>query len=570
MPNGTIRWQAWIHRGIFSHKTKLKEYQAVGRDITDRKQAELELRDASLYTRNLLEASLDPLVTISPDGKITDVNKATELATGVPRKRLIGSDFADYFTDPDKAREGYKNVFSQGAVTDYPLVIRHTSGHTTDVLYNASVYRNPSGEVQGVFAAARDITARKRAEEELRQAKAEAEAANRAKSQFLANMSHELRTPLNPIIGFSDLLAEAPNLTDEQKGWLGIIRRRGKDLLVLISDILDLSKIEADKVALDLKPMSIHQMLEDMKSSLQPSVAKKGLRLESHVARELPDTICADSLRLRQILLNLLTNAVKFTQAGCLVVSVEDAGSARLGRSMSTDEISLLFSVRDTGIGISPSKQAMIFEAFKQADISHAVEYGGAGLGLAIVRHLVELMGGTIWVESAEGKGSVFSFTAIVGISHDDSAVASAHFSDDSFPCQPMKILVVDDDSINNLMLEVLLRERGDTVRSASDGTQALSFLANEEFDVVLMDVQMPRMDGFEATRAIRALDQKSGRFTAVIAVTARALRGDRERFLEAGMDGYVAKPIQKDKLFNAIDDAVKLRLKAEATKTGQ
>ncbi len=387
-------------------------------------------------------------------------------------------------------------------------------------------------------------------------AEEKAEAANRAKSMFLANMSHELRTPLNPIIGFAELLAEAPNLTEEQRLWIGIVTRRGEDLLALICNILDLSKIKAEKVVLNRQPLKFRQMVADMLASSQASADKKGLKLEFHVAPELPDEICVDGLRLRQIILNLLSNAIKFTPKGDISVRVERAVPERLTRPMATGEIALLFSVHDTGIGIAEDKRVLIFEAFEQAYRSHAVKYGGAGLGLAIAQDLVGLMGGTIWVESVEGQGSMFFFTVIVDLFHADTA-AEARSATKSRPHHPLKILIVDDDVIGCMLGETLLRERGDNVRTAQDAEEALALLETEPFDVVLMDVRMPGMNGIEATQVIRERERHTGLHTVIIALTAHALAGDKETFLAAGMDGYVAKPIKKETLFKVIDTAL-------------
>ncbi len=398
-----------------------------------------------------------------------------------------------------------------------------------------------------------DITSRKEAEEK-------AEAANRAKSQFLANMSHELRTPLNPIIGFSDLLAEAPNLNGEQRQWLGIVQQRGKDLLSLISDILDLAKIEAENVALDLRPQHLRLMIKDMMATVKPATEKKGLTLESRVAPELPNDIRGDGLRLRQILLNLLTNAIKFTSVGGISMRIEKADAGRLARPLADGEAELQFSVRDTGIGIADDKRALIFEAFKQADVSHAVEYGGTGLGLAIASNLAKLMGGTMWVESEVGHGSTFSFTVIVGVPRIDAAAEKKTDTVDSTTRQPLKFLVVDDDPASRLLVEKMLMPRGDEVRSVKDGEEALSILKAEPFDVVLMDVRMPRMNGIDATKMIRERDQRTGQRTVVIALTAFALAGDKDIFLAAGMDAYISKPIHKDSLFRTIDAALEAR----------
>ncbi|MBI4720775.1 MAG: PAS domain S-box protein, partial [Chitinivibrionia bacterium] len=530
-------------------------------DITERKRMEdaLFLSDARYFS--ILENQAELICRYLPDGRLSFVNEAYARYYGKAREDLLNHNYIPCIPEPDISMviEQIKGITPEKPTVEFEHRVIMPDGAVRWQRWNHCGIFTRQAKIKEYQAVGRDITDRKRVEEELLRAKAAAEEANRAKSQFLAHMSHELRSPLNPVIGFSELLAEAPNLTDEQRQWLGIVRQRGNDLLTLISEILDFSKIEAGKAILDQRPMSLRRMMEDMRSSIEPAAAKKGLELESHVAVELPDAIRADGPRLRQILLNLLTNAIKFTPSGRIFMRVED-GATCIRRPLAVGETALLFSVRDTGIGIAEDKKAMIFEAFKQAAISHAVEYGGAGLGLAIVRHLVTLMGGAIWVESSEGQGSVFSFTAIVGVLPAGSVPVPVRHTREARPHKPLKILVVDDDPINNLMLEVVLKRRGDTVSSAKDGKQALSLLDAEVFDVVLMDAQMPRMSGIEATRAIRERGQRTGVRPVIIAVTARALRGDRELLLAEGMDGYVSKPVQKDKLFDAIDAAIKVR----------
>ena len=311
--------------------------RGVAQDITERKKAEEATQAASQYARSLIEASLDPLVTISAEGKVKDVNKATEEVTGVSRSRLIGSDFADYFTDPQKAREGYQQVFSQGAVTDYPLAIRHTSGKVTDVLYNASVYRDTQGNVLGVFAAARDITERKQIEDELiqyrnhleelvstrtselEQSRDDAEAANRAKTMFLANMSHELRTPMNGVMGMTDLALR--RATDpKQIDWLNKSKGAAQRMINVVNDILDFSKAEAERLPLDEKNFSLSQLVDDA-IVMQTVVAEtKGLNLTREIPATFPDQLSGDAFRLRQILLNFLGNACKFSDQGTITV----------------------------------------------------------------------------------------------------------------------------------------------------------------------------------------------------------------------------------------------------------
>lgn len=366
---------------------------AAARDITQQKMAQELQRASSLYARSLIEASLDPLVTISPEGKITDVNEASVEATGVPRDQLIGTDFSDYFTEPEKAREGYKQVLKEGFVRDYPLSILHTSGTVTDVLYNASVYRDEQGQVLGVFAAARDITERKRFERSLQKA-------NQMKNEFLANMSHELRTPLNGIIGFSEfLIDEKPGpLKPKQKEYLNDILNSGKHLLQLINDVLDLAKVEAGKMELMVEEFSLREAIQEVSSIVSPMVRTKKLALNVDIAAD-TDRVKLDQQKVKQILYNLLSNAAKFTDEGGNIGVVAKPLDARY----------LQIKVIDSGIGIKPEDINRLFVEFQQLDSGADRQYQGTGLGLALTKRLVELMRGSIGVESAPGKGSTFN-----------------------------------------------------------------------------------------------------------------------------------------------------------------
>jgi len=415
--------------------------------------------------------------------------------------------------------------------------------------------RDDDGTINSGMVIARNITEQKQAENGLISAKKQAEEANLAKSQFLANMSHELRTPLNPIIGFADLLALAPNLSEEQKKWLEIISQRGCDLSLLIGDILDLCKIESQKIVMNHHPMNLQAMLHDMVSSMQPSAVKKQLQLEYVIAPNVAQYILADGHKLRQVILNLLTNAIKYTQTGSITLSVESNSSNKIKRTLSAGETSLLFSVTDTGIGIAAEKQSIIFEAFKQADISQAAEYGGAGLGLAIAQGLVTLMDGEIWVESAPGQGSTFHFSIIVQEQHQELTKENQSESTALLIHNSIKSLVVDDDINSAFLLESVLKQKGQIVRLAHNGDDALAMISGDSFDLVFMDIRMPGMNGVDVTKAIRALDLQRKKHTPIIAVTAHALAGDKQGFLEAGMDAYITKPIRRQALFRVINE---------------
>ncbi|MEO7275844.1 MAG: two-component regulator propeller domain-containing protein, partial [Vicinamibacterales bacterium] len=414
-----------------------------------------------------------------------------------------------------------------GAVTGYQVQVRRVRHRQRELV---RLVEERTRDLQ------QEVTDRKAAEDK-------AEKANRAKGDFLAHMSHEIRTPMNGIIGMTELALDTP-LSDEQRDLLGIVRESSHSLLRLINDILDFSKIEAGKIDLDPTAFNMREAVAAMLRTVALRAKEKQIDLVSDIHDNVPDAVVGDRARLAQIIINLVGNALKFTERGEVVVAVDAPRVTPAG-------IELHFQVRDTGIGIPADKQALIFEEFAQADSSTTRRYGGTGLGLAISQRLVTLMGGRIWVESVAGRGSTFHFTIRVAPSH-PNAMPAADVAGDattvapaprSLP-QPLRILVADDVQVNQKLLQRMLEKLGHLVTVVENGRLAAEAVAADPFDLVFMDVQMPVMDGIESTAAIRAGERDSGSHVLIVAVTAHVMPGDQERFLSAGMDAYIGKPL--------------------------
>jgi PAS domain S-box-containing protein len=652
---------------------------AVYRDVTARRNGVRELREAERQHRQILDAITDLVLVKGEQSRIRWANQAFREYYGMSNEQL--HDIVDApFSPPDNTQQYVKDdafVWTTGQVLDIPQ--ERVTRHDGEVRLFHTV-KSPIFDAEGntvlTVGVSRDITERARWEEELTHARLAAEAANVAKSQFLANMSHEIRTPMNAILGMTDLALDTA-LTAEQRDYLKMVKHSAVSLLRLLDDILDFSKIEAGHIDLEHAPFPFRDALEDTVRSLAERAHRKGLELVCHIAPEVPAGLVGDLGRLRQILVNLIGNAIKFTERGEVAVHV----------SPSDEEDLLEFTVADTGIGIPADRQAAIFDAFTQADSSITRRYGGTGLGLAISSRLVSLLGGRIWLESREGKGTAIHFTArfegepsaspsaplpsghrilvvddnttnrtillelltswgmqpravesgaaaldeleraradrcpyevvlidavmpemdgfalagqiraraafdgvalvmlsssvapgerarcremgvgaymtkpvkqselleaIQGVLHHRST-ATESAAAPAVEGRGLRVLLVEDNVVNRMLAARVLQKRGHEVVNAADGREAVDLIARERFDIVLMDVQMPVMDGLEATREIRRRERESGGHVPIVAMTAHVMRGDRERCLEAGMDAYLSKPIQAEELLRTV-----------------
>jgi PAS domain S-box-containing protein len=667
-------------------------YLLIGTDNTARKQIEAEqrqlaqrLRDHQFYTRSLFESNIDALMTTDATGIISDVNKQMEALTGCTRDELIGAPFKAFFTDPERAEAGIRLALGKRKVTDYELTARDRDGKETVVSYNATTFYDRDRGLQGVFAAVREITERKQYERSLREATHRAEQASSAKSEFLANMSHEIRTPLNAVIGLGYLL-EHTTLNEDQRQLLSKIQFGGRALLGVINNVLDLSKIEAGEMSLEVEPFDMVQLVRDLGQMLTPQAAAKGIELIVQCAPSMPRILKGDASRLRQILTNLLGNSIKFTESGHVELKVACA-------DQNSDCVRLRCTVEDTGIGIAPEVLERLFTPFTQADASTTRRFGGTGLGLSIARRFVELMGGEIGVTSVPAEGSTFWVEIPLRIAADVDGTLSpsglqilvvdsrgdaregllpmaralgwspmvaetgqqminmmigsprvtwpdvlilelqqqdmdahqliarleqecAHgelppiiivadlaqtYIDRNQPTRQgdvmlvkpltssalfnavnavvskrpeslervlqstnfdelhvqwlagVRILVADDSDINLEVAQRILEKQGARVTTCPDGLAALEHvrLNSQKLDIVLMDVQMPILDGNEATRRIRA--ELGLAALPIVALTAGALVGERQRSLEAGMNDFISKPFDPQVLIRKI-----------------
>jgi PAS domain S-box-containing protein len=546
-------------------------YLLIGTDNTARKQIEEErrkldqrLRDQHFYTRSLIESNIDALMTTDPRGIITDVNKQMEALTGCTRDELIGAPFKTYFTDPDRAEAGINRVLNEGKVTNYELTARAMDGTLTVVSYNATTFYDRGRSLQGVFAAARDVTELRRFERALQQTNAELEEASRMKSAFLANMSHELRTPLNAIMGFSEVLRDGlmGEMADQQRALIGNIFSSGQHLLALINDILDLSKVEAGKTTLDLEPVAVSSLFVNSLSIIGEKAAARRIRLGMNVAGAL-GSMQVDARKVKQIVYNLLSNAVKFThEGGHVTLRASRVPRAQVGQSsgawtarsfpLASNAFAefLEVSVTDSGIGISPEGLEHLFKPFSQVDSSLARRFEGTGLGLAMVKLLAELHGGAVGVESAVGEGSRFTvwLPLRAAVAEGVASVKAPPAPRGEALAGTRAALVIEDDFKSAELIRLQLEAEGFTVLHAPSAEAALGLAEAQPLDLITLDILLPGMDGWEFLNRIQQVPT-----LARIPVVMISIAADRKRGLALGAAGILQKPVSRQELSEAL-----------------
>jgi PAS domain S-box-containing protein len=548
-------------------------YLLVGTDNTvrtqiddARKRLDRRLRDQQFYTRSLIESSLDALLTTDTRGIISDVNKRMEALTGCTRDALIGAPFKECFTDAARAQAGIARVLSEGTLTDYELTARGVGGRLTIVSCNASPFHDRAGTLQGVFAAARDVSERKQVEIALKQKNVALEDASRMKSEFLANMSHELRTPLNSIIGFSEVLGDGllGDLSERQRGVVADIFSSGNHLLSLINDILDLSKVEAGKMTLDLESVDLPTAIENSLLIIREKAAARSIHVEVESIDDL-GAIEADGRKLKQILYNLLFNAIKFSnEGGDVTVRARRVPRDQVGRMSQGSAVRSLpladspfaefleLSVIDTGIGIAEDGMSRLFQPFSQIDGRLARKFEGTGLGLAMVKLLAELHGGTVAVESTIGAGSCFSVWLPLRPTPREALAAAKDQPElrGLLRDERRKALVVEDDPKSAELIRVQLEAEGFEVLVVPTAEEALAVAAHHSLALITLDIMLPNMDGWAFLSRVKQSPELRRIPVVIISIVA-----DRSKGFSLGASAIMQKPISRLELYESLVD---------------
>ncbi|MDP3538266.1 MAG: response regulator [Azonexus sp.] len=535
--DGRLYWVNATIVPLLDANGRPEQYIGIRTDITDRKLMEAQLSEQLHLVEELIEAIPLPVYLKDADGRYIRLNRAFELFFQNSRENLIGRTLHDLLTPEDARLHVAKDaeLFASRGSQTYEAEVHSRDGVRHDTIYRKAALTRRDGSVSGLLGTIIDITERKEAEAAVMQAKDAAEAASRAKSDFLANMSHEIRTPMNGIIGMTDLALDTA-LTEEQREYLSIVKSSAESLLTIINDILDFSKIEAGKLLVEEISFDLHRVIAETLKTLAMRAHEKGIELVSEILPNVPRQVIGDPSRIRQVLINLIGNAIKFTEKGEIILHTE-LMKEQDGQAL------IHLAVRDTGIGIAPDKQQLIFDAFSQEDTSTTRRYGGTGLGLSISRRLVELMGGEVWLESEIGLGSTFHFS--VSLKLDDQPpqpIAS------QIDLRDRHILIVDDNATNRRVLAGMLAAWDVKTQSVDSGPAALEIMRGSDsiFDCIILDAQMPEMDGYELAKQLHAEHAEA---PPMVMLSSAAMRGDSQRCQEAGISGFFPKPISSEEL---------------------
>jgi len=528
--------------------------------------ANKHLLDSKSYLDNIIVSMVDMLMVVTPDAIIKTVNQSLLETLGYKEDELIGLPVSTILANEKDEEiiyndEVLQQLMKRDSSKDIELMYLSKTGFEIPVLISGSVMKNKNGKIDGIVCVAHDITIRKEIEEERLKSKASEAAKKEAvkqtkyKDEFIANMSHEIRTPMNGILGMSYLLSKT-DLDEEQKENLNALTTSAENLLVIINDVLDISKIQAGMMTFEQANFSINEILKNVNYTLNYKARERSNHLTYNIVEEVPEILIGDPVRLNQILLNLIGNGLKFTENGKVDVTVK-AGEKK------GDIQTLEFSIADNGIGIQKNKISKIFDSFSQAEQSTTRKFGGSGLGLTITNKLVQLQGGKIWVKSKINKGSTFSFTIPYKIGTTDVFIKEKmkEPNDPSVNLESIKILLVEDNPINQLMAKKVLSGWNCTTDTAENGKIAIEKLNASDYDVILMDLQMPKMDGYEATKHIRNKMKPSKNEVPIIAMTANAGSGEADKCLSLGMNDYISKPFVPQELNSKIVNLVKDKL---------
>ena len=536
-------------------------------EMRERKQVQHQLIKSEEKYRDIFNNSVQGIFQSSRENRLISANPSMARVLGYESIEDFSAHIKNLaeqvYVEPEQRERFLELLLKNDFVSGFETQLRKKDGSRVWVSICGRGIKDTDGNLLHIQGSFEDISERKQAEKIFQQAKKMAEDASLAKSEFLTIMSHELRTPMNAIIGMTRL-ALSTNLDDRQKEYLDAVLISSDHLLTLLNSILDFSKIEAGKFVLDQKPFDIDDLLNDLMTMFSFQAKKKQLNL-TYSTGGIPRYVKGDSNRLRQILVNIVGNAIKFTNKGSINITVDVHGEDHTIKA--PDEVMLLFSIKDTGIGIPSDKLTTVFNDFTQLNSSHTTESGGTGLGLAITKQLIHLMGGDIWVESQEGEGSTFYFkillahvTSVEAETISKRALRSRDLTKGSKVYTPLKILLAEDFEVNRKLIVPFLEQHGHAIVIAENGQKVLDHLSGQTFDLILMDIKMPVMGGIETTRHIRAHQLPEISMIPIVALTAHAIKGDRERFLDAGMDEYVSKPINGDELLTIMEQLSKGR----------